>query len=412
MVAAAIRATIERMPTRRGSRTSHVRPRPPSTGRPVPRRVRVPAPDAYRLRQARGLESRRRGIPVAARLILVLAIVVLGAAVLMTATGGLGPLVGSLGSSLSGFVSKITATPQPSATQVVLTGAPTVAAPLEPYTNLGTADLQVSIPIEFVGNASAHIRIYLALEGQAPAPIAEVPVGATISLIVPVELTAGRNDLSATIVEGAVESSPSPVVTYIFDKDPPKIVVASPRAGVTINSGNVIIKGTTQPRTTLLARNDANGTSVSGLAATDGTFSLALPLEPGPNAIKITGTDPAGNIGQLSMSLVRGSGKLAAALSASAYRISVSSLPRSLQMSVLVTDPDGNPLAGANLTFTLTVPGIPPISKDVVSAADGRATWTTTLPTGVTPGSGLATVLVATNAFGSTSANRTITIVR
>ena len=372
----------------------------------------MPAPDAYRLRQARGLESRRRGIPVAARLILVLAIVVLGAAVLMTATGGLGPLVGSLGSSLSGFVSKITATPQPSATQVVLTGAPTVAAPLEPYTNLGTADLQVSIPIEFVGNASAHIRIYLALEGQAPAPIAEVPVGATISLIVPVELTAGRNDLSATIVEGAVESSPSPVVTYIFDKDPPKIVVASPRAGVTINSGNVIIKGTTQPRTTLLARNDANGTSVSGLAATDGTFSLALPLEPGPNAIKITGTDPAGNIGQLSMSLVRGSGKLAAALSASAYRISVSSLPRSLQMSVLVTDPDGNPLAGANLTFTLTVPGIPPISKDVVSAADGRATWTTTLPTGVTPGSGLATVLVATNAFGSTSANRTITIVR
>jgi hypothetical protein len=351
-------------------------------------------------------------MPLPARIMLVLAVGALGVAVFMTATGGIGPLVGSIGSSLSGLVSRITATSEPLPTQIVVTGAPTIAAPAEPYTNLDTVDLQVSVPIEYVGNATAHLRIYLALEGQGPAPIAEVPVGGTVTQIVPVELTAGRNDLSATIVEGAIESASSPVVTFIYDKDPPKIVISSPKSGSTINRGLVSINGTTQPRTTLLARNETNGTSVSGFAATDGTFTVDLPLETGPNSIKISGTDPAGNIGQVSLTFVRGSGKLTATLTASAYRISVASLPRSLQLSVLVTDPDGHPLPAANVTFTLTVPGIPPISKEAVTGSDGRATYTTTLPTGVTTGAGLATVNVATDSFGTTSALRTITIAR
>jgi hypothetical protein len=399
------------MPTRRGSHASHVRPRPPSTGRPAPQRNRVPAPDAYRLRQARGLGKRRRGIPLPARLLLVVAIVALGAAVFLTATGGLGALVGSLGSSLSGFVDRITTTPQPSATSILVADAPVIASPAEPYTNQPTVDLEISVPADFVGNPAAHVRIYLALEGQEPAAIAEVPMSATTKLIVPVDLTPGRNDLDATIIDGGVESPASPVVTFILDTDPPQIVVASPANGATINSDTLTLKGTTQPRTTLLARNGTNGTSISGVAGPDGTFSLDLPLEPGPNAVEIDGTDPAGNAAQLTLSFVRGSGTLTSALTASSYRISTNSLPVSMQLSVLVTDPDGNPLAGAAVTFTITVPGIPPVSKDAVTGADGRSTFTTTLPTGVTAGSGLATVLVATSSYGTTSAQKTITIV-
>lgn len=400
------------MPTRRGGHESHVRPRPPSTGRPAPQRNRVPAPDAYRLRRARGLDGRRTGIPLPARLLLFVALVALGFAVFMTATGGLGPLVSSLGTSLSGIVGRVTATEQPSATPVVLASTPTIASPTEPYTNLGTADLEINVPSEFVGNPTVRVRIYLALEGQQPAPIAEVPVGSTVTLIVPVDLTPGRNDLSATIVEDAVESGFSPVVTYIYDKDPPNIVLTSPKDGATINQGTVTLTGTTQPRTTLLARDSASGTSISGQAGTDGTFSMDLPIGPGSNPITITGTDPAGNVGSLSVTLVGGSGKLTAVLSSSTYRVSIGSLPLSIQLSVLVSDPDGNPLVGANVTFTLTVPGLQPISKDAVTGADGRANFTTTLPTGVTAGAGLATVLVATDSYGSTSAQKTITAVK
>lgn len=399
------------MPTRRGSRSSHVRPRPPSTGRPAPQRVRVPAPDAYRLKQARGLDARRRGMPLPARLLLVVAIVALGGVVFTTASGGIGTLVGALSTSLSGFVDKITATPEPSASQLVIADAPVIASPTEPYTNKPSVDLQITVPDALVGDTAARLRIYLTLEGQAPAPIAEVPMGSTIKLIVPVELSPGRNDLHATILDAGIESEPSPVVTFVLDTEAPEITVASPKSGATINRGTVAIKGTTQPRTTLLARNEANGTSISGLAGSDGTFSLDLPLEPGPNGIRITGTDPAGNVGELILSVVRGSGTLTSTLTASAYRISVGSLPTSLQLSVLVTDPDGRPLEGATITFTLTVPGIPPVAKEAVTGGDGRATFTTTLPTGVTAGAGLATVLVATTEFGSTSAQKTITIV-
>lgn len=398
------------MPTRRGSRPSHVRPRPPSTGRPAPQRARVPAPDAYRLKQAKGLGSRRRGIPLPTRLLLIAAVAVLGVVVFMTATGGISAMVGALGSSLSGFVDRITSTPAPSASAVVVADAPVIAAPTEPYTNQPTADLDVTVPQAVVGNDTIHVRVYQTLEGQQPAPIAELPVGSTVHLIIPVTLTQGRNDFDATIVDGGVESAPSPVVTFILDTEAPTITLTSPKDGATVNSATVTLTGATQARTTLLARNDANGSSISGQAGPDGTFSLDLPLEPGPNAIKISATDPAGNPGTLSLSVVRGNGQLTAALTASSYQISVSALPVALQMSVLVTNPDGQPLPGATITFTLTVPGIPPISKDTVTGADGRATFTTTLPQGVTAGAGLATVLVATDQFGSTSAQKTITV--
>jgi hypothetical protein len=372
----------------------------------------VPVPDAYRLKQRRGLAGRRRGLPLPARVLLVVAVVALGGAVYVTATGGIGSLVHALGTSLSGFVDDLTATPMPSSTPLVIADAPVIASPTEKYTNQPRADLEVTIPGEYVGDPDVRVRIYLTLEGVPPTTIAEAPVGSTIRLIVPVDLTPGQNDFSATIVEAGIESESSPIVTFILDTEAPAFVLSAPAAGQTVNRDSVAITGTTQPRTTILARNEANGTSISGLAAADGTFTVELPLEPGPNGIRLSGTDPAGNPGELIFSVVRGSGELTATLSASAYRVSVGSLPVSLQLRVLVTDPDGTPLEGATVTFSLTVPGIPPVAKEAITGGDGRATFTTTMPTGVTTGAGLATVLVATDAFGSTSAQKTITIVK
>lgn len=337
--------------------------------------------------------------------------VALGFAVFLTATGTIPKLVSAVGSSFSGFIRNVSATATPAPSQIVLDGAPIIAPPAEPYTNQPRVDLQVALPTSIAGNSAAHVRIYLTLEGQEPAPIAELPVGSTTKLVVPVDLTAGRNDFSATIVEAGVESEPSPIVTFILDTEAPKIVLVAPKDGATVNAETVELKGSTQPRTNLVARNEANGTSVTGQAGPDGAFSLVLPLMAGPNGIAIHGTDPAGNVSDLVVSVLRGSGRLTAALAASSYRISVASLPAAMQLSVLVTDPDGNPLANASVTFTLTVPGIPPITKEAVTAGDGRATFTTTLPAGVTTGSGLATVLVATAQFGTASDRSTLTFI-
>jgi protocatechuate 3,4-dioxygenase beta subunit len=106
----------------------------------------------------------------------------------------------------------------------------------------------------------------------------------------------------------------------------------------------------------------------------------------------------------------RGNGKLTATLGASAYQMSVSKLPQDLTLRVTVSDPDGNALVGAAVTFTLSIPGIPTVTGDEQTDADGRASFTTAVPAGADPGQGSATVLISNDQFGSTQDYTVITI--
>jgi hypothetical protein len=399
------------MTSRRSDRSSHVRPRPPSGRRPEPKKIPLKTPQRYRSTVLRH-ERSKGGLPLAARLILAVAVVALGVVVFAAATGGIGALATVLNRSFSDFFVKILATPLPSPTAVIVSDSPLIKAPSEPYTNQAELDLDLGLPADVVGDTSASVRVYLALEGQAPAPIAQRSVGVTPRIIVPVQLTPGRNDFSATIIHGDTESEPSPIVTYILDTDAPPIRITKPKDGATINDDTVTLVGTTQGRSSIGARNEANGVSVVGTAEADGSFAISLPLDPGPNGIHIQITDPAGNVAESVLNAVRGSGTLTATMSASAYRISAASLPATIQLAVLVTDPDGQPLEGASVTFSLTVPGIPPITFDTTTAGDGRAAFSTTLPQSVTPGAGNATVLITTAEFGSTSDRVGITIIQ
>jgi hypothetical protein len=231
----------------------------------------------------------------------------------------------------------------------------------------------------------------------------EVPVGSLVTITVPVDLIKGRNDFTATIIRDGVESEPSRIVTIILDQDPPKVAVKSPKPGSTINAQVAKIVGSTEAGANLIARNDANGTSISSAAGPDGSFSIILQLEPGKNAIHITATDLAGNSSTTDLSYVEGSGKMSANLSASLYRISVKSPPASLQLTVVVTDPTGAPVAGATAFFTLQIPGLGPISGQATTGADGRASFTTTLVGKMQTGGGQATVLVTHPIFGQTT---------
>jgi hypothetical protein len=272
-------------------------------------------------------------------------------------------------------------------------------------------DLRVTIPADVVGSTGARIRIYLALEGLTAAPIKEAPIGSAITVVVPVELTKGRNDLTATIIRNGVESESSPIVTVILDQDPPKITVRSPKDGATVNEPDATIKGTVEAGTSLIGRNVANGTSVTTVAAGDGTFTLVLPLEPGTNAIHLDARDPAGNTSALDVSYVQGSGEMGANLLASLYRISVSGHPGSLKLTVFVTDPTGAPLAGASAFFTLQIPGLAPIYGPYTTGDDGRAAFTTPLIGTLGTGNGQATVLVSHPVFGQTTDRLGLTFV-
>jgi uncharacterized protein YfaP (DUF2135 family) len=397
------------MTSRRDPRQTHVRPRPPSNGRPAPAKIHTRGPSSTRLAVHRPIE-RNRGLPLVGKLGLIMAIALLGVAVLYVGSGGLGKVFGGISSALSGFVTSVTSTPTPEPSLAAVADAPTLQEPAEPYTQESTVDLVVTVPPGVIGDATQRIRVYLALKDQSAVPIQEAPLAATAQTIIPVELTKGINDFSVTIVGPGGESQPSAVVRYVLDQAPAKITITSPKEGAVVNGETVEIVGKTQARSTLIAHNAANGASITGNAATDGTFTLSLALGTGINEITITGTDPAGNAKEMVLTVRRGNGKLTATLGASAYRISVDKLPIDMTLQVAVSDPDGNALVGAAVTFTLSIPGIPTITGDGVTDADGRATFTTSIPAGADPGQGLATVLVSSDQFGSTQDQSVITI--
>jgi hypothetical protein len=397
------------MPSRRGT---HVRRRPPSSGRPKLEPVRAAAPDRRRVRQHRGLSARRKRAPLVTRTLLAVGVAFLAAGTFLVASGGVGPVLNTLAGGFTTAFGHLTATPLPTQTFLPPTDSPRVTPPEQPFTNRETVELEVSVPIEVLGDPTARVRMYLALEGLAPAPVFDVTVGTTSRMVVPFDLVEGRNDIAATLIRSGDESELSPIVTYFLDLTPPNITVKSPKNGQAVDSPEVEIRGTTQANTTLVARNLSNDTSISTAATRDGDFELPVRLSPGSNQIEITGTDPAGNVGTTTLTLLQGSKDMGVRLTASRYTISIAQPPSSLQVVVLVTDPAGAPLQGATAFFTIQIPGLAPISNQVVTGADGRASFTTPLVGKLETGGGTATVLVSHELYGESTDRVTLTFTK
>jgi hypothetical protein len=355
--------------------------------------------------------SARGGTPLLARFALIALVAALCAVVLYIGSAGFGSAAGGLGKAVGGLIGGVTATPTPQASVAPISDAPTLALPAEPYTADSTADLQVTVPADIVGSPDYRIRVYAALPGQAASPFEDVPLADLPQTVIPVELSTGINDFSVTLVSSGGESEHSAVARYVFDNTPPKITITSPKDGATVNASAVDIVGKTQARSTLVARNADNGSSFTGSAGADGSFSLSVAISAGGNDLQVVATDPAGNQSQASLTVVRGTGKLTAVLTSSAHTVKKDKLPQPVTLSATVTDPDGAPIAGAPITFTLSIPGIPIVTRDTTTDAHGKASFQTMIPKGADAGQGDATVLVSTDEYGSTQDYGVVTIV-
>jgi hypothetical protein len=310
-------------------------------------------------------------------------------------------------SGVDGAVAGLTATPTPRPSVVLVADSPELAKPLEPYTNQKTVDVQVTLPPQVAGT-SGTVRLWLGLPGGEPEPtvVQEVPVGPDDKVVIPgVQLDIGRNDFTATIENAGGESERSPVVTYVLDLAKPPLDIFLPADGEEINADAVTISGKSQGRAAIVARNGQNNASVTVEASTEGTWEVELPLGPvGPNQIGITATDPAGNVDERLFTVIRGDGKLTATLTAEPTTMSVENLPQPMKLTVVVTDPDDEPLEGAEVTFTLSIPDVPVVTTEAVTGPDGIAVFDTTVPTSATAGEAVAAVLVTTEEHGETNA--------
>lgn len=399
------------MMSRRG-RPLQVRPRPPSSGRPrppapVPRRPAVP-----RIPPPRGVE-RSRGLPIAAKAALGVAVVALVAVVLLTVAGALPRIVSTVGGAVSGIAGAVLPSPSPSPTLAVVPTSPVLDAPAQVYTNQPSVTVSGSVPASVVGQrAGVRIRLYVAVAKQEPVQVRDVALGETPNFAIPeVALQPGRNDFTATVVGPGGESEASPIVTYVLDTTKPKVTIASPADKSTVNGTSVTIAGKTQGRSTVTARNEANGHTGIGVADGTGSFQVVVALADGTNAITLTVVDPAGNATVTVLTVRRGTGQLKVALTASSYRISAARLPRTLELRAVATDPEGNGLPGRDITFTLSIPGVPLITGQGTTDETGVAIFRTPIPAGATPGSGPGLAFLTTPEYGDASGRVVITII-
>ena len=79
----------------------------------------------------------------------------------------------------------------------------------------------------------------------------------------------------------ALPNTPTPAATF-------QITLDTPRDGDTVNTAPLLVKGVTVPNA-VVSVND-----VAGVADGDGRFSLAVPLQAGPNVLEVIASQPNG----------------------------------------------------------------------------------------------------------------------
>lgn len=344
---------------------------------------------------------------------MIVAVAALGIGVLLVATGGLNRIAAAIGTSFDGFVGDLTSTPSPSVGPPVAADSPTLEAPVEPYTSQAAVDLAGTVPAAAVGQTGSIIRLYVTIGEGEPGVVAEIPIGTSPRFLFPsVELSPGRNTFSATIVGATdLESEPSASVIYVLDTSKPGIKITAPKANAVVNAATARIEGKTQGRSSISVRNASTNATVAGAADNNGAFAIVVPLRAGQNTIEVTVTDPAGNVSKASVIVRRGTGALTARVSASIYTLKLAKLPEKVALNVLVTDPDGRPLAGSEVTFTIAVPGVPAIASSTLTTSDrGTASFSTTIPKGATAGQCWVTAIVRTKDLGRTTDRTVITV--
>ena len=95
---------------------------------------------------------RSRGIPLVGRLALGAGVLAVGIGVLYVGAGGIGVVANALGTTITTFVSGVTATPVPSQASLTVPDAPSIQSPAEPYTNQGQVDLNKTGQNAIVGD--------------------------------------------------------------------------------------------------------------------------------------------------------------------------------------------------------------------------------------------------------------------
>ena len=404
------------MDSRSGGRPPQVRPRPASSGRAKPVKVRPVTPSPTRLARYRRVE-RRRSLPLPFKAVLAAAVVLLSVGVLSVASGAVGPMASGIVKGFGGFVDSVgnvVSSPEPTAPPAIA-DAPSIVPPDEAYTNEDTIDVTVNVPASIVGSEGYVVRLWVTLKDQEAAGRPGGPGRADVRARDPRRgadegpqrdpgLDHGTRRRERALRGGGL--GPRPVAARASRSSSPS------KSASSTTKSSVTVKGKTQARSSVRLKNDLNGATITVEAGKDGLFEAKIAVDPGMNTITITSTDPAGNPNTETITVRKGSGSMRVSLTGTAYRFSAKKLPKTR----VVHRGRHGPGRAARVRGDDPVHGdrARPGGHRLVRDPHERRTGSRRSRRGSRrarcPGPGLASVLVTTDAFGDGTDRQVLTV--
>jgi hypothetical protein len=285
--------------------------------------------------------------------------------------------------------------------------APQIVAPEQLLTRADSIDLTLLRPTGLDAARDYMLRITVngATERERRLPAQEQFVVAGVAL------AEGENSIRAAIVGDAGEGATSPAIIVTRDTTAPVIRVTRPEPGTTVYSATFSLRGRTEAGATLDVVDVATGATLATSVEADGRFATELTLALGDNALLLSSRDAAGNAASTNIVINRADSLAALTLTVSDDRLKSEDLPQRLVATVHIQDERGQPVDGAQVTFSVSPPNATTITYRTTSVA-GQAEWPELdIASADDPlGSWLVTVLVELPSGTELRANKSVSV--
>lgn len=273
----------------------------------------------------------------------------------------------------------------PSPSDVVPSAAPGAPLLVEPDPSTVAAQsitIRGSLPDDLLGLSDAILRITVVTADGSSITGAEVELPRTPGFEIPgVPLASGDNVITAVVVVGGTERTPSNAVTVTRDTTAPEVTIDSPSPSQLVNGAEVTVRGASEKDANIQVRNETTGIASTGTANGKGEYSIGISLRNGINVISVTATDGVGNSSRTSVEITTNAAVGRVTLVVNPGTIFLNKSPKAFRITATATDSTGAPVVGANVCILITAPGLSPIALPCsLSDSNGRAIGEYTFP--------------------------------
>lgn len=248
--------------------------------------------------------------------------------------------------------------------------APAILTPAQTLTRESTIELTLLRPPGLAAGSSYSVRVTVNDETERERPLPEQEQ----FVISGVALTEGENSIRAALVSDAGVGGTSAPLTITRDSTAPVIRVTRPEPGSTVYRDTDTLRGRTEAGATISVVAVASGEQFDTTVDTDGRFTADLTLALGTNQLLLSSRDLAGNLASTHITITRADSLSALSLTVSDNTLKAVDLPQRLIATAFVQDERGQPVDGAQVTFSLSPPNAATMTYRTLSVA-GKATW-------------------------------------